>query len=67
MQVKHPEVVVKLVGEDGNAYNLIGIVMKALRKAGIEKDEVNEFSEECFNSPSYDELLKTLMRWVTIE
>ena len=37
--IKHPEVVVQLSGEDGNAFAVMGAVSKALRAAGYG-DEV---------------------------
>ena len=34
---RYPEVKVKLVGEDGNAYAIMGRVEAALKQAGVEK------------------------------
>jgi hypothetical protein len=46
----------KLIGEDGNVFNLIGICSKALKKAGMH-DEAKEMTEKVFSSNSYDEAL----------
>lgn len=60
----HPDVKVKLVGEDGNAFNLLGIVSKALRRAGYG-DDVAAFTDEA-TSGDYDHLLATCMKWVEV-
>ncbi len=62
----YPTVVVKLVGEDGNAFSIMGRVAKALKRAGISQSEVDRFYEECKSSGSYDNLLVTVMQWVTV-
>lgn len=60
---KHPDVVVELVGHDGNAFAIIGRVQRALRAAGIEPAP---FMEEAM-AGDYDHLLRTCMEWVTVE
>lgn len=62
---KYSEVEVELVGQDGNAFYIMGAVKKALLRHGIGKEEVNEYLEEAM-SGDYDHLLVTTMRWVTI-
>ena len=32
--IKHPDISVQLVGQDGNVFNLMGIVSRALRTNG---------------------------------
>jgi len=61
----HTDITVKLVGQDGNAYAIMGRVMKALRKAGHE-DLANKFKEEAM-SGDYDHLLQTAMEYVEVE
>lgn len=63
---KHPDVVVNLVGEDGNAFAILGRVEKALRRAGIDVDERKEFQSEA-TSGDYDHLLRTVMEWVLVD
>ena len=36
MSTKYPGVEVKLIGEDGNDFNLLGLVQRALRAHGVE-------------------------------
>jgi hypothetical protein len=66
MDAKFPNVVVQLVGEDGNAFSIMGRVSQALRRAGVSQDEIRKFQQEAM-SGSYDELLQTCMRWVEVE
>ena len=61
--VKYPHVKVQLVGEDGNAFAILGAVKRALRDAGIPADEVSAFVEEA-SSGDYDHLLQTVIRTV---
>lgn len=47
---------VQLTGEDGNAFYIIGIVRKALRKAGNSRETVTAFTDQATNS-DYGHLL----------
>lgn len=66
MDPKYPEIVVRLIGENGNAFAVLGKVTKALRRAGVSKDEIDAFTAEAING-NYDHLLQTVMKWVTVE
>jgi len=48
---------VSLVGEDGNVFNVIGRVCKALRKAKMP-EQAREFQAKALSSGSYDEVLR---------
>lgn len=61
--VRYPDVRVQLEGEDGNAFAILGRVQKALRRAGVEPDEVQRFVREA-TAGDYEDLLATVMRWV---
>lgn len=56
---------VELTGKDGNAFAILGNVTGALKKAGVEKAEVDEFIEEA-TSGDYDMVLRTCMKWVNV-
>ena len=62
---RHPEVRVRLTGTDGNAFAVLGNVTGALRKAGVSKDERDEFMAEAMEG-DYNHLLATAMRWVDV-
>lgn len=57
--------VCKLIGEDSNVFSIIGLVQKALKKAG-QSDKAKEFGEKAFNSGSYDEVLRLSMEYVEV-
>ena len=62
---KYPEIEVKLVGENGNAFVIMAIVQKAMRKAGLSKAEIDAYHAEAM-SGDYDHLLLTTMRYVVV-
>lgn len=51
----------KLVGEDGNVFNVIGRVRRALLNAG-QDDQAREFVERAFRCGSYDEVLQLVLQ-----
>jgi len=63
---KFPEVMVRLIGEDGNAFTIIGKVAKALKRAGISNDEVAQYRTRAMGG-DYDNLLRVTMEWVNVE
>jgi len=63
--VRYPGVRVKLVGADGNAFNVLGLVQRALGKANVPQEEVDLFIEQATVS-DYDSLLATCCRWVNV-
>lgn len=65
MEIRYPDVKVQLTGEDSNAYNIIGLIGMALKRAGVHDEEVKEFQDEAM-SGDYDNVLTTAMRWVDI-
>lgn len=62
---KYPHVHVKLSGEDGNAFSIIGRVDRALKTAGVSSDARKEYREEA-TAGDYDNLLATTAGWVTV-
>ena len=63
MSVKYPNIKVKLSGEDGNAFSIIGRVLKAMKKAKVSEEERTQFKKEAM-SGDYDNLLQVVMSWV---
>lgn len=64
--IKHPDISVQLVGQDGNVFNLMGVVIRALRENGFG-DEVDDFVSEVTSSKSYHEALTVMMSWVDVQ
>lgn len=56
---------VKLVGEDANAFAIMGKVKRALEKAGM-KEEAKKYIEEA-TSGDYNNLLVVTMKYVNVK
>ncbi len=57
---------VKLVGEDGNAFAIMGRVKKALRRAGADKEYIDKYLKEA-TVADYSYLLTVSMEYVNVE
>ena len=55
----------KLLGEDGNVYNLLGIASRTLRRSGLA-DQVKEMCDRVYSSGSYGEALCIIGDYVNI-
>lgn len=64
VEVKKPKA--KLIGADGNIFNLIGIASRSLKRAG-QNDKATEMSKRVMSSGSYDEALSIIMEYVEVE
>lgn len=59
------DLVVQLTGEDGNVFNLCGIVVKALKRNGY-REYADELAERLWEQASYDDALKLFMEYVEV-
>lgn len=66
MEPKYPDVHVRLIGEDGNAFAIIGRVSQALRRASVDDEEIARYRTESM-SGDYDNVIQTAMRWVATD
>ena len=57
---------VKLVGEDGNAFSIMGRVKKALMVAGADKEYADKYLKEA-TVADYSYLLTVSMEYVNVE
>ncbi len=66
--MKGPETkpIVRLVGHDGNAFSIMGRVKQALKRAGADKEYIDEYLSEA-TSGDYDHLLVVSMGYVDVE
>ena len=62
---KYENVTVELIGFDGNAYSILGKTVKALRREGVPKEEIDQYLTEA-KSGDYDNLLRVTMEWVEV-
>lgn len=56
---------VKLIGEDGNVYYLLGKAQQVLKRAGYDKDFINEFIKEA-TSGDYNHAIATIDNYMEI-
>lgn len=63
-EIKYPDVLVPLAGEDGNAFAIMGRVGRMMKQAGVPSEEVDAYMSEAM-SGDYDNLLRVTMQWVT--
>lgn len=71
---KYPECTVRLTGEDGNVFVIIGRVRVHLRRHLVEngvgyaeaRRRVDEFAAEVIAAESYDDALGVVTRWVDV-
>jgi hypothetical protein len=64
-EIKYPKIHVKLAGEDGNAFAILGRMQGALRRGGVKAEEIKKFMDEA-TAGDYDHLLRTCMEWVNV-
>lgn len=58
--------VCKLIGENGNVFNLLGKSQRCLKENGYFK-EVEEMSKRVFEASSYEEALRIMIEYVEVE
>ena len=61
--VRHPHVRVQLVGEDGNAFSILGRVSQAMKREHVSEAEQKAFKDEA-ESGDYNNLLRTVYQWI---
>jgi hypothetical protein len=55
----------RLIGKNGNVFNLIAIVTATLKKADMA-DKAKEFMEKAWHAGSYDNVLVLIMDYVEV-
>jgi len=55
----------KLVGQDGNVFNILGLAFKAARAANWPKEKIEKFKKESI-SGDYDKVLQTCMDYFEV-
>ena len=66
--MKKPETkpIVKLIGQDGNAFSVMGAVKQALKQSGADKEYIDKYLNEAMSGDYYN-LLAVSMKYVQIE
>ena len=65
MDIKFPDVHVRLSEEDGNAFFIIGRVTTAMKRGGIPAADISTYRDEAMGG-DYDHLLQVTMRTVAV-
>jgi hypothetical protein len=58
--------IVKLIGADGNAFNVLGLAMRAARKAGWSRAQIDEYKSKATGG-NYDHLLGVTMEYFDVQ
>ena len=64
--IKYPEITVKIIGIDGNAFCILGICAREMKKHKLSQAEIDNFMAEA-TSGDYNHLLCTVMNWFNVE
>jgi hypothetical protein len=56
---------IRLTGEDGNAFFVLGKAVKTARRAGWSEEKIDEFKKKA-TSGNYDNLLATCMEYFDV-
>ncbi|MCI5543888.1 MAG: hypothetical protein MR368_00210 [Azospirillum sp.] len=65
-ETKHPEITVQLFGQDGNAFNILGLCHQAMARHELPQSEIDQFMTEAM-SGDYNHLIATVMSWFDVE
>ena len=64
--IKYPDITVKIIGVNGNAFNILGICTTAMRKHRLPQSEIDSFISEA-TSGGYDNLLCVVTNWFNVD
>ena len=57
---------IDLNGEDGNIFNVMGIVARLLLKNGVKEEETRKFWKYITSSTSYEDALARVQEWAFV-
>jgi hypothetical protein len=66
MSIKYPQLHMRLAGEDGNAYSIMGRLTRVLRRGGVSQEEIKAVMDN-MTSSNYEHLLQVAMETVTCD
>jgi hypothetical protein len=61
--IKQP--ILKIIGEDGNAFAILGKAQRVARQAGWTQEKIDQMMNEA-RSGDYDHLLQTMMEYFDV-
>lgn len=66
IEIKYPDIRVRLSGTDGNVYAILGLVENAMRQADVAEAEREAFRNAAFDCDSYDAVLQLIVQTVNV-
>lgn len=66
MKTKTEKPIAKVLGQNGNVFNLIAICSRALKDNG-QSDKAKEMSDRVFDSESYNEALSIMSEYCELQ
>jgi len=67
---KYPRINVEMIGEDGNAFSILGRAFKAIRRSDYtpeERETIRAQFQATATGGDYNHLLRTVMEYFTID
>ncbi|MBQ7659501.1 MAG: hypothetical protein IJS26_01985 [Alphaproteobacteria bacterium] len=64
--VKYPDITVKIIGANGNAFCILGICTREMRRHKLPQSEIDNFMSEATHG-DYNHLLCVVMNWFNVE
>lgn len=65
-EIKYPHIKVNIIGQNGNAFCILGICQRAMEQANCTQQEIDAFNEEA-KSGDYNHLIATVMNYFDVE
>ena len=65
-EVKYPEITVNIIGINGNAFCILGVCTREMRKHKLPQSEIDSFMNEA-TSGDYNHLLCVVAEWFNME
>lgn len=64
--INNQKPIAKLIGENGNIFNIIALASQALRSSG-QKEQINKMEKEVMSCLNYTQALAIISEYVEIE
>ena len=65
-EIKYPHIKVNIIGQNGNAFCILGICQRAMEQAKCTRQEIDAFNEEA-KLGDYNHLLATVTNYFDVE
>jgi putative lipoic acid-binding regulatory protein len=65
INMKYPDVKVKLIGTNGNTFSILANVVRVAKKHKVPQSDIDEFMKEAM-SGDYDNSLSVCIKWFNV-